>query len=128
MSNPMMPLPYKDVSTGLMQLMEAARKDAYTLTVSELPPHTHQDWVLGDLAAAVNANFPGSVRKSVATAVQIPTDTVQRIRDGLIAVVAQIEAEAKAAPVMNAIQAMHRATRSDGRPPLYVDPLRAPDA
>lgn len=63
-----------------------------------------------------------------AQTVPVQADTLQRIRDGLLAVVAQIEAEEKAKPVMNAIDATHRAARSDGRPPLYVDPLRAPDA
>lgn len=59
--------------------------------------------------------------------VPITSDTIQRIKDGLLAVVAQIEAEQKAAPVMNAIQATHMATRSDGRPHFYVDPLRKGD-
>lgn len=113
---------------------------AHTLTVEALPPHTHPDWVLGDLAA-VQANamphLPSAssseeyyrmLTSGRAVSVPITHETAQRIRDGLLAVVAQIEAEQKAAPVMNAIQATHNAFRSDGRPHFYVDPLRAPDA
>lgn len=102
---------------------------AHTLTTEELSPYTHPEDVIRKLIdAEMLASFPLlCIPHTKAQAVPVQADTVQRIRDGLLAVVQQIEAEQKAAPVMNAIQATHNAFRSDGRPPLYVDPLRKGD-
>lgn len=102
----------------------------HTLAVTELPVHSHAVAGLpphtyglasGGALAPCTHEFVSGITGTLARA---PTQTeVAAIESGLRAMIAQIEADRKARPVHAAIDATHRAFRSDGRPHHYHDPL-----
>ena len=85
-----------------------AAPHTHTLTVAELPSctHTFVSGITGTLAPRPPAQAE-----------------VDAVKAGLLSMIAQIEADRKARPVHAAIDATHRAFRSDGRPHHYQDPL-----